>query len=125
MANDRSEQPETFGNCIREKRNEKHMSLRALAEKAGLPSGYLSLIEREKTAPPSEEKIVALADALGLDRDETLARAGRVASDLQQIIRARPIILGELIRKTERMSENSLAMLASHPHRCVTCKATC
>ena len=50
-------------------------------------------------APPSEAKVIALANALGEDQDVLLAMAGKVSSDLLKVIRDRPILFAELIRK--------------------------
>jgi transcriptional regulator with XRE-family HTH domain len=59
---------------------------------------YLSRIERELLHPPSEEKILAIAGALDQNPDELLALAGRVASDLPEIIRRRPREIAKLLR---------------------------
>lgn len=44
-------------------------------------------MERDEFAPPVEDKVKAIAQIIGCDVDELLARAGRVASDLSDIIR--------------------------------------
>lgn len=93
-----------FSNFIREKRvslhgaGDRRFSQRQVALRIGVQPTYLSQVEQGKTAPPSEEKIVALAHELGEDPDFLLALAGKVASDLQHIIRERPVIYGRLIR---------------------------
>jgi len=93
-----------FGNFIREKRvalqeaGDRRFSQRQVALRIGVQPAYLSHIERGHFDPPSEEKIVALAHELGEDPDFLLALAGKVASDLQYIIRERPVIYGRLIR---------------------------
>ena len=74
-------------------------SLRSVAKKIGVEPAYLSKVEREVVAPPSEAKIVLLAEALGEDQDVLLAMAGKVSSDLLKVIRDRPILFAELIRK--------------------------
>jgi len=93
-----------FSNFIREKRvslreaGDRRFSQRQVALRIGVQPTYLSQVEQGKTAPPSEEKIVALAHELGEDPDFLLALAGKVASDLQYIIRERPVIYGRLLR---------------------------
>ncbi|MFC1539908.1 helix-turn-helix domain-containing protein [Gemmatimonadota bacterium] len=77
---------------------DRQYSQRQVALRIGIQPAYLSQIERGNMAPPSEEKIVALAHELGVDPDYLLALAGKVASDLQFIIRERPVIYGSLIR---------------------------
>ena len=95
---------QTFSNFIREKRvslheaGDRRYSQRQVALRIGVQPTYLSQVERGNVAPPSEEKIVALAHELGKDSDSLLALAGKVASDLQFIIRERPVIYGRLIR---------------------------
>jgi transcriptional regulator with XRE-family HTH domain len=94
----------SFGNYIRRQRltllsEDANYSLRRVALSCGLEPSFLSKIERDIAPPPSESKIVALADALGEDADVLLAMAGKVSSDLQDAIRMRPKLFGELIRQ--------------------------
>ena len=51
---------------------------------------YLSKVERSEFPPPAEKKIVAIAKQLKLHPDELLGLAGRVASDVSQIIQKQP-----------------------------------
>ena len=93
-----------FGTYIRTKRetlaeNSKDFSLRKISKVIGVEPAFLSKVEREVVAPPSEAKIVLLAEALGEDQDVLLAMAGKVSSDLLKVIRDRPILFAELIRK--------------------------
>jgi len=60
---------------------------------------YLSKIERGDVAPPSEATIRRLARDLDLDVDVLLAMAGKVSSDLREIIMRRPRLFAELIRQ--------------------------
>jgi transcriptional regulator with XRE-family HTH domain len=93
-----------FGTYIRKRRetlaeNSKDFSLRKISKVIGVEPAFLSKVEREVVAPPSEAKIVLLAEALGEDQDVLLAMAGKVSSDLLKVIRDRPILFAELIRK--------------------------
>jgi transcriptional regulator with XRE-family HTH domain len=93
-----------FGTYIREKREalraaDRAYSMRKVAARIGVEPSYLSKIERGDQSPPSEGKIVALADVLGEDPDLLLAMAGKVSSDLQEAIRRRPQLFAELIRQ--------------------------
>jgi transcriptional regulator with XRE-family HTH domain len=102
-----------FGDFIRRRREEKRdadasYSVRQLAGRIGVEPSYLSKIERGEQAPPSEEKIVALADELDQDADAMLAMAGKISSDLQQIIRQRPALFAELIREMKDMPEHAM-----------------
>jgi len=103
-----------FSNFIREKRvslreaGDRRFSQRQVAIRIGVEPSYLSQVERGNTAPPSEEKIVRLAHELGEDSDLLLALAGKVASDLQYIIRERPVLYGRLIRTFSNEPDETL-----------------
>ena len=79
-----------FGPTVRKKRLAKEFGLRQFAATVGMSPTYLSKVERGEFPPPAEEKVKAIAEALELNPDELLALAGRVASDLPEIIRAQP-----------------------------------
>ena len=105
-----------FGPYIREKREslkatDRAFSVRRVAERVGLEPSYLSKIERGEQAPPSEAKIRALARDLGEDPDVLLAMAGKVSADLQEIIRKRPALFGQLIREMKSMPDHSVLRL--------------
>jgi HTH-type transcriptional regulator, competence development regulator len=71
-----------FGPTVRKMRKSKGIGLRQMACLIGASQGYLSQVERGNYAPPSEEKIVALADALETDAARLLALGGRLPSDV-------------------------------------------
>ena len=105
-----------FGPFLRRKREglraqDPAFSIRRVAERVGLEPSYLSKIERGEEAPPSEEKVRALAADLKEDPDVLLALAGKVSSDLQEIIRRRPALFGELIREMRQMPDNAVLRL--------------
>lgn len=62
------------------------MSLRGLARLVEAEPAYLSKIEREIFPPPSEALIVKIAVHLGEDPDRLLALAGKVPSDVRDMI---------------------------------------
>ena len=93
-----------FGATTREIRErlretDRRFSLRQVAHRVGVEPAYLSKIERGAAAPPSEATTVRLAAELGEDPDVFLAMAGKVSSDLQEIIRKRPKLFADLIRR--------------------------
>ncbi len=105
-----------FGKHIREKRSALHrngrpLSLRKLAAAIGVEPSYLSKVERGETPPPSEAKIAALARELDEDPDVLLAMAGKVSSDLQEVIRKRPQLFAELIRQLKDAPEHAVLRL--------------
>ncbi len=107
----------TFGEYIREHREvlksqDRRFSVRQVAQRIGVEPAYLSKIEREDVAPPSEAKIRALAEELGEDPDVLLAMAGKVSTDLQEIIRKRPQLFADLIRQLKSAQDHALLRIA-------------
>jgi len=105
-----------FGSYLRDRREvlkatDRAFSVRKVAERVGLEPSYLSKIERGEQAPPSEQKIRALAEDLGEDADVLLALAGKVSTDLQEIIRKRPALFGELIRELKGLPNHAVLRL--------------
>src|SRR6266571_8374544 len=73
----------TFGQKLRELRQEKGMTLRALADAAGVDFTYLSKIENDKVGYlPGAETIRDLAKALGVDAIELLELANKLPPEL-------------------------------------------
>ncbi len=106
----------TLGGFIRERREElrredHRYSLRQVAERVGIEPSYLSKVERDLGSPPSEETLVRLAAELDLDRDLLLALAGKVSSDLQEVIRRRPRLFAELIRELKDLPDHAVLRL--------------
>lgn len=102
-----------FGNYIRTQREalgktNKDFSGRKIAKVIGVEPAFLSKVEREIVPPPSEAKVIALAKALGEDQDVLLAMAGKVSSDLLNIIRDRPALFAELIRKLKTEPDHAV-----------------
>ena len=105
--------PMTFGEFIRAKRdslksNDKRFSVRQVAQRVSLEPAYLSKIERNEVAPPSESKIIAIAEELNEDPDLLLAMAGKVSSDLLDAIKERPQLFGDLIRELKSQPEHAI-----------------
>jgi transcriptional regulator with XRE-family HTH domain len=101
-----------FGERVRSLRTGRGIGLRKFARQLGISPTYLSKIERGEFPPPAEDKVVSIADALGEDRDEMLALAGRVASDLLAIIRRHPRELSSFLRSAGHLGPHRLAQLA-------------
>lgn len=71
---------ETLGDYLREQRVSARLSLRQLAEQAGVSNPYLSQIERGLRRP-SAEVLQQLAKALRISAEQLYIRAGMVAPD--------------------------------------------
>ena len=107
----------TFGKYIRtarEKRlsQDRSFSVRQVAQRIGVEPSYLSKIERDQVAPPSEATISRLAQELGEDADLLLAMAGKVSSDLQRIILNRPQLFAELLRQLKDAPDHAIQSVA-------------
>jgi transcriptional regulator with XRE-family HTH domain len=105
-----------FGDFVREIREalrerEPRYSVRQVAARIGVQPSYLSKVERGDVGPPSETTIVRLAEELGEDPDVMLALAGKVSSDLLEVIRKRPRLFAELIRELKDMPDQAVLRL--------------
>ena len=102
-----------FGTYVRAQRERlsegsKDFSVRKVAMKIRVEPAFLSKVEREIVPPPSEGKITALAEVLGEDQDVLLAMAGKVSSDLLKVIKDRPALFAELIRRLKSEPDHAV-----------------
>ena len=109
--------PLDFGETLRARRmaqveNDPAFSLRKVAGRMGIEPSYLSKIERGEEPPPGEKTIRRLAEELGENPDALLALAGKVSSDLLEIIRERPTVLAELLRALRGMSAKRVSAIS-------------
>jgi transcriptional regulator with XRE-family HTH domain len=102
----------SFGALVRRERVAKEIGLREMAKKIGVSPTYLSKVERDEFPPPAEDKVRKIAEIIARDADELLALAGRVASDLTDIIRQRPRQMADFLRAAKGLSVDDLARLA-------------
>ena len=99
----------TFGTFIKEKRLEKGINLRKLAELLVLAPAYISDIENGNRNSPSPDKMEKLVEVLGLNEDERnemydLAAKDRdntVAPDISQYVKS-----NDLVRVALRKARN-------------------
>lgn len=83
-----------FGEFVKQKRTEKGLNLRKLAELMDIAPAYLSDIEKGKRNSPSPEKMSKLAELLELTEEEVLlmndlaaeARTNTVAPDISEYV---------------------------------------
>ena len=88
--------------------NDRSFSLRQVASRIGIEPAYLSKIERNEFAPPSEDVIRKLAKELGENPDMLLAMAGKVSTELREIVLKRPQLVGELLRNISEMPDHAI-----------------
>ena len=108
---------QSFGALVRRERKGKQIGLREMAKKIGVSPTYLSKIERGDFDPPAEDKVKKIAEIIGRDPDELLALAGRVASDLTDIIRRRPREMADFLRTAKGLTADDIARLARQAHK--------
>ena len=101
-----------FGTLVRREREAKEIGLREMAKMIGVSPTYLSKVERDEFPPPAEDKVRKIAGVIGQDADELLALAGRVASDLTDIIRERPREMADFLRAARGLTTEHMARLA-------------
>ena len=90
------------------RKTDRRYSLRQVAQRVGVEPAYLSKIERGDLQPPSEATTLRLARELGENPDVLLAMAGKVSSDLQEIIRKRPKLFADLIRQLKQAPDHAI-----------------
>jgi transcriptional regulator with XRE-family HTH domain len=101
-----------FGTFIRRGREDKKIGLREMAKMIGVSATYLSKVERDEFPPPTEERVKAIAKIIDCDADDLLARAGRVATDISDIIKRHPVVLAAHLRSLTRDDITQLAQRA-------------
>src|SRR6516165_7675141 len=95
---------EKFGAFIRREREGNEIGLREMAKMIGVSPTYMSKVERDEFPPPAEDRVRAIANIIKCDVDELLALAGRVSSDITDMIKHHPVELAALLRTTKGMS---------------------
>ena len=108
---------EKFGAFIRREREAREIGLREMAKMIGVSPTYLSKVERDEFTPPTEDKVRTIAQIIGGDPDELLAMAGRVPSDLADIIKRHPIEMSALLRTANGLSAKEIARLTQEAKR--------
>ncbi len=97
---------------MRRKRGEKEIGLREMAKLIGVSPTYISKVERNEFPPPAEDKVRLIAKEIDCNVDELLAMAGRVSTDLSDIIKRNPVEVAALLRTTKGLSPADLNKLA-------------
>ena len=102
---------EKFGAFIRLEREAKELGLREMAKMIEVSPTYLSKCERDEFPPPTEDKVRKIAKIIGCDVDDLLARAGRVSTDISDIIKRHPVELTALLRTTKGLNAEDITRL--------------
>jgi transcriptional regulator with XRE-family HTH domain len=93
------------------------ITLRDFARRLEVSPTYISQIEQGNFKPPAEPVVVSMARILGQDSDELLALAGRVADDLDDIIRGQPKELATFLRKAKGLTPEDIARFSQQAER--------
>lgn len=108
----------TFGQIVREARLERRknnpdFSLRKFAVRVGISPTYLSKAETDEFTPPRAEKVVKIAEELGLDKYFLLTKANHIEPNLKRILLERQEILSELIQIASEIPAEKIPMAIS------------
>ena len=101
-----------FGAFIRRERKAREIGLREMAKMIGVSPTYLSKVERDEIAPPTERNVRLIAQIIGCNADELLAMANRMPSELAKIIKQHPVEMSMLLRTANGLSAQDLDRLA-------------
>jgi len=97
-----------FGKYIKNHRQQKDLGLRQVARAAQMSATYLSQIERGEQRWPTEEILINLANALAHSPSDLLFRAGRLSSDLLEILKTNPQQYAEFLEATRGLTADEL-----------------
>jgi transcriptional regulator with XRE-family HTH domain len=75
----------TLGERIRKERKAAGLSQRDLAQRVGVSFPHISKVEADKE-PASPELLTRIAQEVGIEPDELLLLAGRVPSELSEVV---------------------------------------
>lgn len=88
-----------FGEYLKQKREEKQISLRELARRLEVSAPFLSDVENNRRTPLTEERLATLADVLNLSETEKAEmydivghQKGLLAPDLNPYVNDRPYV---------------------------------
>ena len=88
-----------FGEFVRNTRLDLKIGLREFALKIGISATFISKMEVGDFKPPKEENIKKMARILKVDEDELLARAGKVSSEIINLIISNPKYYIKILKK--------------------------
>ncbi len=102
---------ESLGDYLKEQRVAARLSLRQLAEQAGVSNPYLSQIERG-LRKPSAEVLQQIAKALRISAEQLYIRAGIVSTEVDAVGSVELAVLSD-VGLTERQKQSLLDVYSS------------
>jgi len=106
-----------FGAFVRREREKREIGLREMAKIIGVSPTYLSKVERGEFKEPVEKKVRAIAKIIECDPEELMALAGRMPSELADIIKRNPVEMSALLRSVNGLSAEDLTRLAQRARK--------
>lgn len=113
----------SFGKTVREARMNAEITLRKFAEMLGVSPTYLSQIERDEYAPPSESRIKKIAQLLKLNADELTAMAKRTPPELEKVFYDKPIEIADFLRTARNLNADQIREITSEAKKMLEEKA--
>jgi transcriptional regulator with XRE-family HTH domain len=87
-----------FGELLRQLRRSAGLGIKRLAPELGVNYTYLSKLESNQIGP-SEQLVGRVAEYFGYDRNQLLLSAGKVPTEILEILRENPDAAIDLLRK--------------------------
>ena len=100
-----------FGTKIRDLRKQAGLTEKQLADQLDVSFTYICKIETGAKPPPSEKIILEMADILHAERDELMLLAGRIPSDVVELLKNEANL--RWLRSQSRTPGNSIKKLLS------------
>ena len=102
-----------FGIFLREARKKSDMDVTSLSRVLGLTPDYFYKIERGYSPIPATERLIQIAAALGIDREEMLEEANRIEPDILEIIRDKQSEILSIIKLLRGLPPSCITYLSA------------
>lgn len=110
----------TFGETIRQLRMVKDITLRDFARRMDVSPTYVSQVEQDKIAPPTQERVAKMAELLDENPDDLMALAGRLPQDLPRIIQKHPREMAAFLRTANGLTAEDIEGLTDRARKLKT-----
>jgi transcriptional regulator with XRE-family HTH domain len=95
---DSKNQAKRFGSYLRQQRTSRGIDVVSLSRTVGLTPDYFYKIERGYSPIPATERLIQIAAAMGISRQEILEVSNRVEPDILDVIRGKQQEVLSIIR---------------------------
>ncbi len=86
-----------FGHVLKDLRTKKGLSIKQLSSKVDVNYSYISKLENNHSKP-SEDFIYKIAALFDYDKEELMLRAGKIPSDILEILISNPTKAADFLR---------------------------